>query len=134
MNMSFHIDFNGQCREAFEYYSQHLNGKIDTMLQFKDSPASSTVPEAQQDWIVHANIGIDGVELAGADLGPDQYQKPKGFYVLLNVDSEEKVKSIFAALADGGHIILALQKTFWSPCYGVLVDRFGVPWKINYRA
>ena len=134
MSMSFHIDFNGQCQEAFQYYSQNLGGKIDTMLQFKDSPVSSTVPEAQQDWIVHANISIDGVELAGADLAPDQYQKPKGFYVLLSVDSEQEVKSIFASLALGGDILFALQKTFWSPCYGIVVDRFGVPWKINCRA
>jgi PhnB protein len=96
--MSFNINFNGQCQEAFEYYSENLGGKIGTMLMFKDSPASSSVPEDQQNNIVHANISIDGVEVAGTDIGPDLYEKPKGFYVLLGVDSEEKARSIFASL------------------------------------
>jgi len=131
LSISFHIDFNGQCKDAFEYYAQKIDGKIGTMLQFKDSPASSSVPESRKDEIVHANINIEGVELAGADLDSEQYKKPIGFYVLLSVDSEEKVKSIFSALEVGGEVILAPQRTFWSTCYGILIDRFGVPWKIN---
>lgn len=131
MTMSFHIDFSGQCKTAFEYYAEHLGGKIGTMLCFKDSPASATVPASRQDEIVHANIVIHGVELAGADIASDQYQRPTGFYVLLSLDSNEKVKSAFSALERGGEVILSLQKTFWSSCYGIVVDQFGVPWKIN---
>lgn len=131
MNISFHVDFNGQCRQAFEYYAENIGGKIGTMLRFRDSPVSHAVPESRQDEIVHANISIDGVELAGADLASEQYERPRGFYVLLSVDSEEKVKSVFNALKVGGEIILPPQKTFWSKCYGIVVDPFGVPWKIN---
>lgn len=134
MAMSFHIDFDGQCREAFEFYAEHLGGKIGTLLHFKDSPAASWVPESRQNQVVHANIAIHDVELAGADLGPEQYQKPKGFYVLLGLESDEKVKSTFDALKAGGEIILVPQKTFWSSCYGIVVDQFGVPWKINSGA
>jgi uncharacterized glyoxalase superfamily protein PhnB len=90
---------------------------------FIDSPASSTVAEARQNNIIHANTSIEDVELAGADVSSDQYVTPKGFCVLLSVDSEEKIKSIFASLEAGGRILLALQKKFRSLCYGIIVDR-----------
>lgn len=130
MGLSFHIDFNGQCEEAFNFYAKNLGGKIGTMLRVKDSPVPAS-SESHGEKIVHANICIDGVEIAGADVDPDRYVIPKGFYVLLGVDSEDKVKSIFNALQAGGQTVLAPQCTFWSPCYAIVVDRFGVPWKIN---
>ena len=131
MSLSFHIDFNGRCQEAFEYYAGHLGGSIGTMLQFKDSPAASSVSADWQHKIVHADVSIKGVELAGADLLPDQYQKPTGFYLLLGFNTEGEVNSAFDKLADGGETILPPQKTFWSPCYAIVVDRYGVPWKLN---
>ena len=131
MSLSFHIDFNGQCEEAFRFYAENLGGKIGTMLRVKDSPVPA-LSESHEEKVVHANICIDGVELAGADVDPSRYEKPKGFYVLLGVDSEEKVKSIFNALQADGHAVLAPQRTFWSRCYAIVIDRFGVPWKINY--
>ena len=78
MSLSFHINFNGQCKEAFEFYAKHLNGTIGTMLEFKDSPIAADVVQEWQDKIVHANMVIEGIELAGADVKPEQYQKPKG--------------------------------------------------------
>lgn len=130
MNLSFHIDFNGQCEEAFGFYAEHLGGKIGTMLRVIDSPVSAS-SELQKEKIVHANICIDGVELAGADVVPNRYERPRGFYVLLGVDSEKKVKLFFNALQEGGQVVLTPQRTFWSPCYAIVTDRFGVPWKIN---
>jgi len=130
MSLSFHIDFNGQCEEAFSFYAQHLGGKIGTMLRVKDSPVPA-LSEAHGQTIVHANISIDGVELAGADVDASRYSKPQGFYVLLGVNSEEKVKACFGALQQDGQVVLAPQRTFWSPCYAIVIDRFGVPWKIN---
>lgn len=130
MSLSFHIDFNGECEEAFNFYAACLAGTIGTMLKVADSPiqASPTRPGCH---IVHANICIDGVELAGADVEAHNYKRPTGFYVLLGVDSEEKVDAYFSALQTNGQVILAPQQTFWSPRYAIVVDRFGVPWKIN---
>ena len=133
ISLSFHIGFNGQCEEAFNFYAQHLGASIGTMLRVKDSPVPAT-SEAHGQKIVHANLSIDGVEIAGADVDPDRYESPGGFYVLLGVDSEAKVHSFFNALQEGGRVVLAPQRTFWSPCYAIVVDRFGVPWKINYGA
>lgn len=131
MSLSFHIDFNGQCQEAFEYYAKHLGGTVGTMLQFKDSPSASSVPANWQHKIIHANISIKNVELAGADLSPEQYRKPTGFYLLLGFNTESEVNAAFDKLVVGGHTILSPQKTFWSPCYAIVVDRYAVPWKIN---
>jgi PhnB protein len=131
MSLSFHIDFNGQCEEAFSFYAENLGGKIGTMLRVKDSPIPAS-SGSHGEKIVHANICVDGVELAGADVESDKYERPKGFYVLLGVDSEEKVRSFFNALKTDGQVVLEPQRTFWSPCYAIVVDRFGVPWKLNY--
>ncbi|HEY7885422.1 MAG TPA: VOC family protein [Cellvibrionaceae bacterium] len=131
MNLSVHINFNGNCQEAFEYYAQHLNGEIGTLLTFRNSPASANVPEHWQDKIVHANIKIAGIELAGGDNLPEQYNQPKGFCILLGLETEAEVLFIFDKLSPGGDIILSPQKTFWSSCYAIMVDRFGVPWKLN---
>jgi PhnB protein len=130
MSLSFHIDYNGECEEAFNFYAVHLGGTIGTMLRVANSPipASATRPGGH---IVHANICIDGVDLAGADVEAHRYKKPTGFYVLLGVDSEEKVDAYFSALQTNGQVILAPQQTFWSSRYAIVVDRFGVPWKIN---
>ena len=130
MSLSFHIDFNGECEEAFKFYAAHLGGTIGTMLKVADSPipASATRPGRH---VVHANISIDGVELAGADVEAHVYKRPTGFYVLLGVDSDEKVDAYFRALETNGQVILAPQRTFWSSRYAIVIDRFGVPWKIN---
>lgn len=130
MSLSFHIGFNGQCEEAFGFYADTLGGRIGTLLRAEDSPlAVASDPDPRR--IVHANIRIDEVEIAGADVPPGQYQRPQGFCVLLGLDSEEKVRSIFDALQAGGEVVMAPQRTFWSPCYAIVVDRFGVPWKLN---
>jgi PhnB protein len=130
MSLSFHIDYNGRCEEAFHFYAAHLGGTIGTMLKVADSPVpvSATRPGNH---IVHANIRIDGVELAGADVEASKYAKPTGFYVLLGVASEQKVDACFDALQTDGQVILAPQRTFWSSRYAIVVDKFGVPWKIN---
>lgn len=133
MSLSFHIDFNGQCEEAFNFYAENLGARIGTMLRFSDSPVPVNSGSHGQK-IVHANLCLDGVEIAGADVEPDKYQSPKGFYVLLGVASEAKVAGYFHALQAGGQVILAPQRTFWSPSYAIVVDRFGVPWKINCSA
>ncbi|MBC3765557.1 VOC family protein [Neptunicella marina] len=131
MSLSLHIDFNGNCQQAFEFYAANLQGKIGTMLQVKDSPLAQQESSEWQDKIVHANINIHNIELAGADVKPKQYHKPRGFYLLLGLTSESAVKDIYNKLAEHGEVILPPQKTFWSPCYAIVTDRFAVPWKLN---
>lgn len=83
------------------------------------------------DRIVHATLDIGGSELTGVDLIPPNYQRPQGFLVTVTFDEPDQAQRVFAGLADGGEIRLAFQSTFWSPGFGVVIDRFDIPWEIN---
>ncbi len=131
MSLSFHIAFNGNCQEAFQFYSDVLPATLGHMLQVKDSPMSAHEPISWQHKIVHGNLSLQGVNIAGADVKPEQYQKPSGFYLLLSFSSETLLLDAFSQLAIEGEVILAPQTTFWSSCYGIVIDRFGLPWKLN---
>lgn len=134
MKATFHIHFDGRCREAFEYYKEVVGANIGTMLSFEQSPVAQDVPEEWQNKIVHANLTLCGIEIAGDDLMPNQYEPPRGFYILLGIDNEPQTASVFEGLSKNGEVILPLQKTFWSSNYGIVRDQFGVHWKINGTA
>jgi PhnB protein len=133
MDLGTHLVFAGQCREAFEFYARTLGGTIESMFAYGDTPAASTMPADWSAKIVHATLDIGGRKLMGADVLPAHYERPQGFYVLLH-EAPAKARAIFEALAEGGSVKMPLQKTFWSPAFGVVVDRFGIPWEINAEA
>jgi PhnB protein len=78
-----------------------------------------------------AYCDILGGELAGADVMPNDYERPRGFFVALTLEGVDRARGIFAALAEGGEVGMPFQATFWSPGFGALVDRFGIPWEVN---
>ena len=130
MDLGTHLIFSGQCREAFEFYARTLGGTIEGMFAYGETPAAAEMPADWSAKIVHATLSIGGRKLMGADVLPKDYDRPQGFYVLLN-EEPAKAKAIFEAIAEGGTVKMPLQKTFWSPAFGVVVDRFGIPWEIN---
>lgn len=130
MKIGIHLHFKGQCQRAFEFYRELFGGSI-TMLTYGESPAAKHVPVEFHDKVVHASFSIFGSEIAGADVLPDQYEQPKGFQLLLQVDSSAQAKILFNGLSAGGEIIMPLDKTFWSPCYGIVKDQFGISWELN---
>ena len=91
---------------------------------------SSTDPQ-WHDRIVHASLVLDEVELTGVDMISGSYLRPQGFFVTLTVDGVARAQEVFRALGEGGTIQLPFESTFWSPGFGVLVDRFNIPWEIN---
>lgn len=131
MNLAFHIDFNGQCEEAFQFYAENLNGILGSTFRYEDSPAVQNLTKEWHKKIVHADLSIGNIQLTGADVPQESYKTPQGFNLLLGLRSEIKVKEKFSLLHPQGRVILEPQKTFWSPCYAIVVDRFGVPWKLN---
>jgi len=131
MQLSVHLNFDGQCAAAFRRYQQLLGGKLVTLMSYGESPMADKVPVEWRGRIVHATLRLDGVDLMGADVAPDSYEPPQGFAVVLSINGVEKARELFGSLAEGGTLRLPFQKTFWSPGYGLLVDRFGVPWEIN---
>lgn len=131
MQVSTHLVFGGQCEAAFQFYERVLGGKIVNILAYGNSPMAEQVPPEWREKIVHGTFTVGGTVLAGADFLPDQYVKPQGFYVLLSVDDPMDAERIFSALAENGQVHMAIQQTFWSSRFGVLTDKFGVPWEIS---
>lgn len=131
IKISPHLCFDGQCEEAFLEYQRIFGGTIRTMMKYGDSPMAKDVATEWHQRIIHASLAMGELELAGADLLPDAYKKPQGFFILLNIPTKVAAKMIFDSLSIGGEVQLPFEATFWSKGFGVLVDRFGIPWEIN---
>ncbi|MFP6596972.1 MAG: VOC family protein [Candidatus Hydrogenedentota bacterium] len=131
MRVNIHLTFRGQCREALEFYEDLLGGSDASMLTYADSPMAADVPSDWQNKIVHGSLSVEGMTLAGADILPEQYVPPKGFFVLLEVEDPSEAERLFMELSEGGSVEMPVQQTFWSIRFGMLIDRFGIPWEIN---
>lgn len=131
MQLSPHLVFDGQCREAFGFYEEVLNGEVLTMLTYGESPMAAQVAQECHERIVHATLRLGSGLLSGVDALPGTYEKPQGFYVLLQPQGAPESERVFNRLAQRGKVTIPFQSTFWSPAYGSLVDRFGVPWEIS---
>jgi PhnB protein len=126
-----HLNFNGQCREAFETYEKVLGGKINFMMTWAEMPGADQFPPEMHKLIMHATIAIGDQLVMGADSPPDRYEKPQGLWVSVNVKDAAEAERIFNALADNGSVMMPFQQTFWSPGFGMCTDRFGTPWMVN---
>jgi PhnB protein len=122
--------FNGECDQAFTLYQQCLGGTV-FRLTWGDSPMANQAPVEWRDKILHATLTVNGTAISGGDVLPGQYERPQGFQLQLNLDDVTAAERIFAQLADGGHVTVPLQQTFWAQRFGAVVDRFGIPWGIN---
>jgi PhnB protein len=125
-----YLHFQDSCEEAFGAYAGILDGKIETMMRFKDMPADQRSP-GREEKVVHAHLVAPGCELMGSDPPPNYFQKPQGFAVSLHVDQPAEAERLFNALAEGGQVTMPLGKTFWAERFGMLTDRFGIPWMID---
>ena len=134
MKVSTTLHFNGQCESAFKFYERRLGAKIEFLLKWGESPAADQVPPEWRDKVVHARLKLGGADLVGGDVLTRDYRQPQGFSVMLAVDDPLKAEEMFAALADGGSVKMPLQKTFWAPLYGFVVDRYAIPWEVNCEA
>lgn len=133
MSLTAHLSYPGQCEEAFNFYSQLFGGEV-TVLKYGDTPMAQEVPAEWREKIVHGTFSFSGCTLAGADVLPEHYRRPQGFSVLVDLEGVDNANRVFSALAHGGSVEMPIQETFWSPAFGMLVDRFGVPWEINGRS
>ena len=131
MQLNPYLIFNGQCEAAFKFYAQCLGGKIEMMLTHGDSPIAQQVPSEWRNRIMHARLVVGDKVLMGSDAPPEHYQGTKGFSVSLGIDDPAEAERIFHALAENGTVQMPLQQTFWAFRFGMLVDRFGIPWMVN---
>ena len=129
-----YLNFDGRCREAFTLYQQVLGGRIEAMIPFSETPAEHAVPAEARDGIMHACLIVGDAVLMASDAPPGMYEEPKGLFVSIGVEDPDEVERIFHALADGGRVTMPVEKTFWSERFGMVVDRFGIPWMVNCTA
>lgn len=132
--VSPYLLFNGNCAEAFRFYQSVLGGKLDIQT-YGNSPAKEHVPADAHGKVIHAQLVIGNWTLmASDDASPGGFEKPQGTHVTLTFGSEADAKRVFDAFAQGGKQTMPFGKTFWSPGFGMLVDRFGTPWMLNTYA
>jgi PhnB protein len=131
MQLNPYIFFNGQCEAAFKLYAEVLGGKIVAMMHHAGTPAENQVPPEWRDKVIHARLTVGDKVLMGSDAPPGHFQQPQGFSVNIHVDEPAEAERIFHALAENGTVRMPLQKTFWAIRFGMLVDRFGIPWMVN---
>ena len=131
MQIHPYLLFKGDCEQAFQYYEKALGGKIEAMIRHEGTPAEAHVSPEWRRKIMHARLTVGDQALMGSDAPLERFERPQGFSVSLQVKSPAEAERVFNSLADGGTVRMPIQQTFWSARFGMLVDRFGIPWMIN---
>jgi PhnB protein len=131
MQLNNYLTFNGDCEAAFRFYERCLGGKIEMMMTLGESPMAEQVSPDRRGKIMHARLSLGKDALMGSDAPPNLYERPAGFNVSLSVGSPAEADRVFQALAENGAVRMPLQQTFWSVRFGMVTDRFGIPWMVN---
>jgi PhnB protein len=134
MKVTTYLSFNGQCEAAFTLYERALGARLGPMFRYAGSSMADTVPPDWQDKIMHGSLTIGDHVVMGGDVAADRYEAPRGFSLSINMQSAPEADAIFRELATEGTVLMPLEKTFWAERFGMVVDRFGVPWMINCEA
>lgn len=125
-----YLFFDGRCDEALEFYRQALGAEVEMLMRFKDSPEPAGCPGASPNKVMHASVRIGETRLMASDGRCEGKPSFQGFALSLSVPSEAEADRRFAALTKGGQVQMPLSKTFFSPRFGMVTDRFGVTWMV----
>ena len=133
--MAFHpyLMFGGNCREAFTRYQEIFGGEL-ALMTMADMPPEFEVPTDQADLVMHAALTFGDNVLMGSDDPTGNFGPVQGMSVNYSVRDVAEAQRVFEALADGGEVTMPVAETFWSPLFGMCVDRFGTPWMVNAEA
>jgi len=134
MSIQPYLFFNGRCDEAIEFYRKALGAEVAMLMRFKQSPDPSMVRPETAEKIMHARLRIGDAIILVSDGMSSGEQKFEGFGLSLTVATAEDADRRFNALADGGQVRMPLDKTFFSPRFGMVADRFGVLWMVYVEA
>ncbi|WP_286830395.1 MULTISPECIES: VOC family protein [Kordiimonas] len=146
MKVNPYLNFDGTCREAFEFYKDVLGGEIVMITTYGDMPPPEEGSEMEEncggmpiagdvaDRLAHVRLVFgDGAVLMGSDCPPGMASQERSTSVALQVTSAAEGERIFNALAEGGNVFMLYAQTFWAERFGMAVDRFGVPWMVNFE-
>lgn len=127
-----YLFFSGRCEEAVKFYGAAVGAQVEMLMRFRESPEQppGAMPEGWGDKVMHASFRLGDTRVMASDgCGPGTAFN--GFSLSLSVATEAEARRAFDALAEGGQVTMPLGKTFWSPCFGMLTDRFGVGWMVT---
>jgi PhnB protein len=125
-----YLIFNGRCEEAIEFYRKALGAEVAMLLRFKDAPDPSMCTPGSENKIMHANLRIGETVILASDGRCTGQMSFAGFSLSLTVKDADDANRFFAALSDSGQVQMPLDKTFFSPRFGMVADRFGVSWMV----
>jgi PhnB protein len=125
-----YLFFEGRCEEAIEFYRKALGAEVVMLMRFKESPDPHMCAPGTGEKVMHANLRIGGATVLVSDGRCQAPAKFEGFALSLTVPDEAAAGRFFAALSEGGKVQMPLTKTFFSPSFGMVADRFGVSWMI----
>ena len=135
MQVQSYLFFNGNCEEAVNFYKQALGARVDMLMRYKESPEApppGMVPPNWDDKVMHTSFWVgDSMVMASDGCEKDGGAPFKGFSLSITAKDEPEAKKVFNALGAGGKVTMPLDKTFWSPCFGMLTDKFGVNWMVG---
>ncbi len=126
-----YLSFEGRCDEAIEFYRSALGAEVTMLMRFKESPDPGMCTADNKEKVMHAELRIGETTIMASDgrcQGPPNFQ---GFSLSISVAHEAEAERLFTALSEGGKVEMPLARTFWSPLFGMVADRFGVSWLIN---
>ena len=133
MQVQPYLFFEGRCEEALAFYRSALGAEIMALMRYKDNPEPpqpGMIPPGSEDKIMHATFSIGDTQIMASDGCASGQARFHGFSLSLSVANEAEAARCFNALADGGQVQMPLGKTFFSPCFGMVSDRFGVSWMV----
>jgi PhnB protein len=128
-----YLFYNGRCEEAIEFYKKALGAEVVLLMRYKESPEAAPPGRLPGGWdnkIMHTTLRIGNATVMASD-GCSEGSNFQGFSLSLSVPNEAEAERAFIALSDGGQVRMPLARTFWSPCFGMVADRFGVGWMVS---
>jgi PhnB protein len=130
MQVQPYLFFEGRCEEAVEFYRRALGAEVEMLMRFKDSPEPTMAPPGAGDKVMHMSLRIGETTVLASDGRCQGRPGFQGFSLSLTVPNDAEAERLFASLAGGGQVQMPLTKTFFSPRFGMVADRFGVSWMI----
>jgi PhnB protein len=137
MHVQSYLFFEGRCEEALAFYGQALGAVTDAVMRYGDSPdpmPDGMLPPGSEHKVMHAQFRIGETTLLTSDGNCSGKARPEGFGQALSVEGESEARHAFAALGDGGTVVMPMGKTFFSPAFGMVKDRFGILWMVMTAA
>ncbi|NQX82765.1 MAG: VOC family protein [Flavobacteriaceae bacterium] len=136
--INIYLTFNGNCKEAFDFYQLVFGGEFQHIGKYVDMPANENIKikESDKDKIMHISLPIGGSVLMGSDISNEfsgEFVQGNNFSASINADSREEADKLFKALSVEAKITMPLEDTFWGSYFGTLTDKFGINWMMSFE-